>query len=234
NHDYQYEMGEVLEALSRRLVEAIAEWIGGVPIPNPGHLPLLLRVEPDARFISFNYTSTLEKLYGVDPRRVLYIHGSSESGGGPIVLGHGWKQESVGHSDEWDEELRERDPRVQEGEQIIQRYFQDTLKPTAAIIEQNQAFFDSLAGVGEVYVLGHALSPVDLPYFKSIVDATRGAPPRWLVSYHSPSEKESHTEALRSIGVEGDRLDLHPIRKFIRTSCADGVIEGDLSTLWNG
>ncbi|MEP0548108.1 MAG: AbiH family protein, partial [Rhodothermales bacterium] len=47
NHDYQYEMGEVLEALSRRLVEAIAEWIGGVPIPNPGHLPLLLRVEPD-------------------------------------------------------------------------------------------------------------------------------------------------------------------------------------------
>lgn len=234
HHDYQYEMEKEIEALSNQLVEELADWIDSVPIPNPHHTPRLLEIDPASRFLSFNYTRTLERLYRVDPRRVLYVHGATGSDAGPIVLGHAWKQEPAeGPAEEGDEQW-ERDPRVQEGERIIQRYFADTFKPTADILERHRAFFDSLSDVEEVYVWGHSLSPVDLPYFKMIVAATYKASPRWFVSYHSDEEKARHTDVLKNIGLEAERIDLRPLSEFRRTSYPGQVVEGDLGTLWNG
>ena len=234
HHDYQYEMGRVLEALSTQLVGVFTEWIRTVPVPTPRYVHSALAIDPQARFLSFNYTDTLQKLYGVSAERITYLHGSRALDGDPIVLGHGWKPPTQTPLMQVRREDEERDPRVQEGEHLIQRYFQETQKPTAIILQKHHAYFEALADIEEVIVWGHSLSPVDLEYFKAIADATRNAPPRWLVSYFAPEDKESHAAVMQSIGVERSRLDIRPLLAFKRASYTADVVEGDLGTLWNG
>jgi hypothetical protein len=50
-------------------------------------MPLQLHIDPSAKFISFNYTSTLENQYHISPQNVLHIHGIANEED-RIVLGH--------------------------------------------------------------------------------------------------------------------------------------------------
>lgn len=43
-------------------------------------------------------------------------------------------------------------------------------KNTQAVIAENEAFFGNLADVTDVYVLGHSMAEVDLPYFERVRD----------------------------------------------------------------
>ena len=49
----------------------------------------LLRIDYYARFINFNYTTFLESLYGIERKRINYIHGHRTDPLGSLVIGHG-------------------------------------------------------------------------------------------------------------------------------------------------
>src|SRR5262249_34617436 len=106
--------------LSRKLRSLFAEWIRGLPIPQPGSVPLVRCIDPTARYLSFNYTPTLQRLYGVPEPNVLHIHGRSSDADGEMVVGHGWKRTAG-------EMLREQinedtDMRVGGGYRLIDNY----------------------------------------------------------------------------------------------------------------
>ena len=223
-------MEQKLDVIAGDLVRDLGTWISQVPIPNPDVTPRLLDLDKHGIFLTFNYTATLQRLYEVDRSRVLHVHGSCAPGGSPILLGHGWTPSPTPRPSR--EEIEDMDPRVSEGEQLIERYFSQTMKPTARVIEQNAAFFESLAGVDEVIILGHSLSPVDLPYFEAIVGAT--ASPVWYVSYYAEWEKAHHEGALRSIRVPAERIHLRTMASFERRVYRGSVVEGDLASLKEG
>lgn len=206
HHDFEYEIEQVVDGLSRKLRSRFAEWIRGLPTPQPGSVPLVRCVDPTARFLSFNYTPTLQRLYGVPDPNVLHIHGRSSDPDGDIVLGHGWERMS-------DEMLRrevnaDTDTRVAGGYQLIDDYFADTFKPTERLIERHRAQFDGLCDVSEVVVLGHSLADVDAPYFREIITRIRPAA-TWTVSCHSePSLEQARLEAL---GVPGHLARFAPL-----------------------
>lgn len=196
HHDFEYEIGEVVGGLSNTMRSRFAEWVRTLPIPVPGAAPTVRCIDLSATFLTFNYTPTLQQLYGVPDDQVLHIHGCAADPDSAIVLGHGWERRT--------EEMmtpainENTDTRVAGGFQLIDRYFTDTFKPTMQIIAQNRTWFDRLADVSEVWVLGHSLADVDSAYFREIAQSVASTT-RWTVSYYG---EDSHARAqIASFGV---------------------------------
>lgn len=200
HHDYQYELERIITALSHDLKAGICKWITQLDILVHEDLNCpALDLDREGLFLNFNYTSTLEHIYQVPEQNIFFIHGKCSAENSQIVLGHGWNPKEVPDlNDVPDPE--DMDPRIMEGNYIINDYFGVTFKPTDRIVEANRQFFDSLSSVSEICTLGHSLSEVDQPYietvFKNAVSAS------WKVSYYGENELERHKTTMRELGVE--------------------------------
>lgn len=186
HHDYAYELEKVVEALSKGLLAAFTEWVSQIAIPSPDSLEVeRARIDPTARFINFNYTPTLQCLYGVPNPHVWHIHGSTASSGA-LVLGHAWKPKP---DETWSAraDSEDTDTRVIDGVRILDEYFEASFKDTASIIANNATRFATLADVDEIRVLGHSLADVDLPYLSKIA-ASAQPNAQWRISYFNDLE----------------------------------------------
>ena len=201
HHSYQYELEQVVTALSGDLKARMREWITRLDIPAHENLGRsALDLDKEGLFLNFNYTPTLEHIYQVPERNILFIHGKCSAEDSEIVLGHRWNPKDIPDlNDVPDSE--EMDPRIMEGNSIINDYFGATFKPTDRIIEMNRQFFDSLRSVSEICTLGHSLSEVDLPYIEQVV-SNAGSGSLWKVSYHGKEELERHKATMSGLGVE--------------------------------
>lgn len=205
HHDYEYEIEQICEAISKKLREHFADWVRQLEIPL--HAPFPVRcIDPNSSFLNFNYTSTLQRIYGVPDNNILHIHGSAADHTSKIVLGHGWdRQRSELRSRFVDEET---DVRVAGGFELIDELLAETFKPTKEILARNKAFFEDLSAVTEVFVLGHSLAQVDEPYFSAVLDHVESNA-HWTVSFHS--DEVATWLAAKGIGIPTSRLQLRPI-----------------------
>jgi hypothetical protein len=206
HHDFEYEIEQVVDALSRKLRDHFAAWIRQLPPPVEGTYSLIRSVDPGALFLTFNYTPTLETLYGATPANVLHIHGNASVASDQIVLGHGWER--------LDEEKlspkvhEDTDTRFAGGYRLIDSYFADTFKPTIALIERNSGFFGRISNVDEVFVLGHSLSEIDAPYLHEVIRRIR-PDATWTVSYHGSSAEAE--DRMNGLGVSPALSRFHPL-----------------------
>lgn len=199
NHDFQYETSNIVEALSTTLKLRFGEWIRQLEIPFLEDLPVCpLRLPTTARYLTFNYTSTLTDIYRIPSPQILHIHGEAKKQQ-DLVLGHAWNPKEIPSLNEDADE--DSDPRLVEGNSIIDDYFGQTFKDTQRMIKENRRFFDSLANLSKIMVLGHSLSPVDEPYFREIVARINVNRVRWIVTYHEDQQREEHRNTLLNIGV---------------------------------
>jgi hypothetical protein len=179
HHDYQFEIEQVVDALSTGLKSHFAKWIRQLKMPDPVTIPSqLLRLDTSATFLNFNYTPSLTALYG------------------------GWSPNDRGSSNAG-LDLEDTDTRKAEGNRIIDRYFERTFKPTGRVIAAHQSFFGALQNIQEILVMGHSLSDVDLPYFKEIIRNVDGHNVRWRFSYHHDDDRPKFRERLDKLGVAG-------------------------------
>lgn len=78
HHDYRYEIDKVVQALSETLRLRFGEWIRQLCIPEPSEIASIrLPVDPSASYLNFNYTPSLQRLYGVPDANILHIHGAA-------------------------------------------------------------------------------------------------------------------------------------------------------------
>jgi hypothetical protein len=87
-----------------------------------------------------------------------------------------------------------------EGQEIIEQSFDYTFKPTETIIDQYKNYFESLSTINKVFVLGHSISEVDLPYFKEIANNV-DPNAKWTISCFNDDEPKRFTETLGKLGV---------------------------------
>lgn len=182
--DFQYELEQIGTGLSTGLTARFGEWIRTLKIPPRASVDRLLRVDPTARFLSFNYTTTLEEVYAVPRESILYLHGRAADPTETLVLGHGWErrpEDSLnftpdGPDDDW---------RVRQGIEHIDDFFAATFKPTGALIARHAGFFEALSPVSEILIMGHSLAEVDQPYLETIMDQVDLKTTRWTVSVHN-------------------------------------------------
>lgn len=140
------------------LNEAFTEWVCSIPLPNS---PQEYNLESCAFFLSFNYTDTLEVLYGIPEENIIHIHGRA-SMKEKLVVGH---NREINPSDYWDNSLdmRENNERMQRLMDMNELH-----KPYWELVEQNQVFFQKISNVRDIYIWGHSCAEIDLPYFRKI------------------------------------------------------------------
>ncbi|UDF05763.1 bacteriophage abortive infection AbiH family protein [Asticcacaulis sp. AND118] len=213
HHDYQYEIEQAVDAISVTLRERFAEWIRQLPVPTQLTPGRRLSLDPSARFLNFNYTSTLQRLYGIPEGNILHIHGSASDPTSSLVLGHGWEPDPKPDPYRRYQNPEDADIRVVQGQELIDDYFQRTFKPTARIIEDRHLYFSQLADVTEILVMGHSLAEVDHPYFEEILRYIDVERVHWKVSIFG-SDEGSKRLAMENFGISPSQLEFLPLSAF--------------------
>lgn len=216
HHDYQYEVNRIVSSLSTDLKKRFTEWVCHliIPVPSTCRVPLL-DLPSHARYLTFNYTGTLQTLYGVSPDRITYIHNNAAGPDSDLVLGHGVNPKSI-TSLNTGADLEDQDTRVTQANDCIGEYFSRTYKPTDSVISAHQEFFESLSEVSRIYVLGHSLSEVDWPYFALIAEKTKASATHWIASYYDEAEVRFMKDAFSEFGLPSTKVtyawiaDIHP------------------------
>ena len=95
----------------------------------------ILDLDCSAKFITFNYTETLERLYSIPADRILHIHGKAHSDS-RIVVGYRTTVDPLSGSFV--------NNNFKENNNVIQNLvdLDDLYKPSEAIIEQTSVFFN--------------------------------------------------------------------------------------------
>ena len=158
----------------------------------------------DSVFLSFNYTRTLEDIYGIKPEQIFHIHGIIDDLDSMIV-GHG-----LGLT-ELNDILERQKPRVL-GEVINKKFNlmtrlqlvtpRDKELATASALESiyslkkdidgciknNIQFFDVILDVKRIFVYGFSFSSIYMPYLEKIIRRTKPET-HWVISWYSQDDK---------------------------------------------
>lgn len=206
HHDFQYEVSRIVDCLSSELRRQFGRWIRLLPIPTPMTASKRLRsLDRTAQFLTFNYTLTLQELYGVADAHILHIHGKADLQDDELILGHAWNpRERRFLNDRPD--VAEMDTRLMEANAILDEYFSNTFKPSARLIQKHHSFFEGLADAEEVYLLGHSLSKVDEPYFQALLTIPGITSARWKVACRSNDEGQEKSASLQRLGVRASSI----------------------------
>ena len=208
HHDYEFEIEQICHAISTKMRQNFADWVRQIKVPNWTSTPVQC-IDRKAFYLNFNYTDTLQRVYGVPGSQVLHIHGSASDPTDKIILGHGWSRDASDARSRFADENT--DTRVAGGFQLIDDLLTRTFKPSAQIIARNEDFFGSLGTIDEVFVLGHSLAAVDQLYFESVLHSVRDDA-KWIVSYHD--NKEGTKMKALNMGVPPSHLTLALLRNL--------------------
>ncbi|CUY43248.1 Uncharacterised protein [Serratia marcescens] len=204
NHDFQFEIERCVNHLSLELRTLFIEWLKQLNPPAP--IYLLKSLDTSSQYLTFNYTKTLNTLYGVPDSSVLHIHGEI-SRPESVVLGHSWTPERS-LNDRFD--IADIDTRLMEANSIIDSYFTKTFKPSMELLNANAAFFKDLVGVTDVYILGHSMSPVDKLYYEAIISTLNTEHCHWHIACRNKDDDASaKLERLSELGVSKERVSLY-------------------------
>ncbi|MCI9265057.1 MAG: hypothetical protein HFF06_10895 [Oscillospiraceae bacterium] len=183
----------------KKLQGYIEEWISSIDLSNIAPLKRELVNNDEDLFLNFNYTETLEKVYGI--ANVLHIHGhiGAETHSSPI-MGHGNSTEIAERLELLRAAENIRDESGASIQSAIATYLERTFKDTNSIILQNYAFFENLSEVDHIIIFGWAIGECDVPYLQKI--GSSGLPfKKWTIYYHKPEDLESIKDTfIRTIG----------------------------------
>ncbi len=169
---------QAIEPVINKIQTLIFEWAKSISLD--GARPMK-ELPSNARYLTFNYTLTLENVYHVPQMQILHIHNSID------------KEKVIVGNDVWQNRWITENRKLQYEEEQSQKELIDVLntlyKNPEEIIRSNQNFFSCLKDIKYVVVLGHSLSSIDMPYFREI--RNRISPnSHWYISKHSPQDDE--------------------------------------------
>lgn len=172
--------------------ECFREWVDGI---NVSVAERRLVFAEDAQFITFNYTSTLQSIYGIDDDRILHIHGKTGTFE-DIIFGHG---ETMVEEPQLDEQGDSNRTMFSDAEGAAKYPFHALKKPVTDVLEMHYSFFNSLEYTREIIVIGHSFNKIDLPYFKNLAESAPNS--KWMICCYCVDEEEHHVQKLIECGV---------------------------------
>lgn len=187
----------------RQLARYLKQWIRTIHIRDLRRKTSMINCENDAIYINFNYTAILETTYKIPVDKIIHIHGSLHEEYGELVLGHGSKTriEKIQEKQEASEKL------FDEKESSIFKAIKDYYLRTYKDINKYIHKVHFLAGkeIEEIFIVGHSLSGVDMPYFKNIDNLT-SRKANWKVYYFEEYERKRMQDNLTSCGINKARI----------------------------
>ena len=175
-----------LSPIFNTLYSAFTAWVSQIDLDvEPLKIP---NFDSSGLFLNFNYTETLERLYGIPASRINYIHGRRNTTQ-ELVLGHCNDVDGDSHLS--------KNPEIYEyeGYRNIASVINNMRKNVSDIIYRKINYWPTLAGIDRVVVYGHSLSEVDRPYFLRIAHKIK-PDAKWLFSiYYSDLRGKLQEEA---------------------------------------
>ena len=142
----------------------------------------------DDFFLNFNYTSTLEDVYGIS--NVCHIHGYAKNYD-TLIVGHG--KNSFERPDD--------DVSKDYAFEVFESIFTNYKKRPFENIKKHKVFFDNIEVVDEIYILGISFGEADLQYFNYIFKNTN-AKSLFLFVYKD-DEYEEKCKKIKELGFAG-------------------------------
>ena len=223
NHTFQFAIEEDLDFVEA-LQYQLNNWIQSLNIyvpPLPSILNIIKKYKTqNLHFISFNYTSTLENVYGINKEKILYIHGKPLEKE-PLIFGHRNQFRRKSFVEESKDQLfdkdtivcqliqnrdsQERDFREIEGEHIIEQYFKKTYKNSRKNILSNSMVFSNLTKCDNIYILGHSLSDIDFDYFQEIRKYVTDRC-MWYISVYSTLDRYRANRLIKALSIKSYQI----------------------------
>ncbi len=192
--------------IQTELPRRFRKWVNSL-VPLSKDKPFLSLINPDSRFLVFNYTEFVEDIYSVDVNNICYIHGCRKNKDEELVLGHSGAYEgkaemprSSGQTNY--DALNHISWRVSD-------YYEDTRKHSRDIIKSHSRFFNSLDNVDTVVTLGHSLAKVDYDYFSAII-SNNPSPQnlKWYISFHTADDVSRAEAFVLDMGLAENNVTL--------------------------
>ncbi|MGQ4568695.1 AbiH family protein [Dermabacteraceae bacterium P9123] len=197
---------------------------------------------PEVRVITFNYTETVERVYGIDSKNVLHVHGTIDP-----VWGNDSRALTRGEDFSFDVEsdpvdlscfhIKTPDGRrafypsnindykyslgVDEQVDGLKKLMGETLGGYAKGLKVSLLydFLESLGSldVDRIFVMGHSLGDVDKEYFQLVSEKFPNA--LWTVSYYKSEERFALADRAKEFLSDGaySRLELKTIREIFES-----------------
>lgn len=186
SHD-AYRCGEKLKNVVDILPSLLTEWVAS--ISTNGVSPSF-RIDKNAKFLSFNYTRTLEDIYKVKEDNILHIH-ETIIGNKPLVVGYG---DALFEDDNFstdDETINL---------ELIKNLLSHNRKPVDAIMKEPKPkeWFEGLNEIASVIVYGHSCSKVDKPYFQKVTESIKDNA-HWYFYVYDKGKNKSIEKFAKSI-----------------------------------
>lgn len=178
-------------------LENFSKWVDAIDITNAKRNRSLHR---DSKYLTFNYTETLETVYGIPSTNVKHIHGCRLVKGDVYIIGHNNLKSDNLHDTTNGEMYFEQDTKNK-----IIGWMNGVYKDTQNIIHQNQDFFKSLSNIKNIVVIGHSLYDVDWAYFDEVVKRA-GINAQWVFHYHSKEDADRINAFITHSGINNYRL----------------------------
>ena len=178
--------------------EIFARWVEQLDTKKNVKVDFKRLIKEDDFVLNFNYTDTIENIYGVK-NNVLHIHGKK---GEQIIVGHGRSMESFDYLDYFASGVG-----LMELKARLRKNVEDILKEKRTIDFLNKI---EKANVEKVFSYGFSYSDVDMPYMKEICKRL-GNKVIWSFNNHDSEERISDFEGkLREAGFSGsfDRFEV--------------------------
>jgi hypothetical protein len=212
----QWTLDRIVRQLTQELKEELRAWI--LELDAQPASPVFDCIGWDDYIVSFNYTSTIERLYDVLGPRILYIHNratkslenfnfkwaidqSPESMADflndepQVIFGHGQSacDRSVPAipvgSVTYDHDLNTAYSLLSGAFEEAYQYYDLSRKQVKDILPMLESFLRSVDLVDEVLILGHSLASVDLDYFRLIAQHAAHEV-RYTITYYGPQNKD--------------------------------------------
>ena len=167
--------------------QAFRDWVNSIEISG---IEKVYKLNTDSRYLSFNYTDTLETEYGIAQNKVTHIHGSRLNDE-EYIIGH---NNNRNPSSVWDDDGLTFEQQAYEN---IIVWMNEFTKQYNRNIANHSSFFDSLYDIKQIIVIGHSMSKVDWPYFREIIKNIGKEIP-WIVYCHSIDDR-NNTNLFKSV-----------------------------------
>ena len=201
-----YPGNSFFDEIRNKITVSFEEWVKTLaPVPNYIPIPL-----PEAQlYISFNYTDSLERLYGISEEHILYIHGKA-SCGDDLVFGHGKSHFEIERDFQQKYGLKESDSFYDAGTFGDEEY-QLTLNisslkknPYTQIVKYDGILLPAVKDSDEVFIYGFSFSEVDFQYIDWIAEQKPNL--IWHASWHTEEDKQRIEAVFKGLRIKDYHL----------------------------
>lgn len=188
--DFWIELQVRLEYMKKLTRDRFREWVESIDVSKAKPV---LDLPETASFITFNYTPTLEYVYGVRPDKILHIHGRVLDKNELLQFGS-----PDNNPNELQKMLEDKygmddfyGATIQQGVTVACDRCADTWKNIEGNYDALNHFLDTLAKINTVIIMGNSFDKVDKPYYRDVL-APRYRDAEWVFCEYDSNEDKQY------------------------------------------